>query len=87
MPACCCIVGGKRLSRIVPRLPEGAGVVTGQGDVAWVVTEYGAVDLAGLPFGKRAEKLVQIAHPDFRDELEREAIKDGFRLKRRYGGG
>jgi len=78
---------GKRLSRIVPRLPEGAGVVTGQGDVAWVVTEYGAVNLAGLPFGKRAEKLVQIAHPDFREELEREALKDGFRLKRRYGGG
>ncbi len=77
-------IGGKRVSRIVTRLPEGAGVVTGQGDVHWVVTEYGAVNLAGMPFGQRAEKLIQIAHPEFREQLERQAIEDGFRLRKRY---
>jgi acetyl-CoA hydrolase len=77
-------VAGERVSKIVPRLPEGAGVVTGQGDVHWVVTEYGAVNLAALPFGQRAEKLIQIAHPDFRGELERQAIADGFKLRCRY---
>lgn len=78
------MIDGQRVSRIVPRLPEGAGVVTGQGDVHWVVTEYGAVNLAGLPFGKRAEKLIQIAHPEFREALERSARADGFKLHHRY---
>ncbi len=78
------MIDGQRVSRIVPRLPEGAGVVTGQGDVHWVVTEYGAVNLAGLPFGKRAEKLIQIAHPDFRAALEKSARADGFKLHHRY---
>jgi len=77
-------IGDERVSKIVPRLPEGAGVVTGQGDVHWVVTEYGAVNLAGLPFGKRAEKLIQVAHPEFREELERSAVADGFKIHHRY---
>ena len=80
-------VDKRRVSKIVARLPEGAGVVTGQGDVQWVVTEYGAVNLAGLPFGKRAEKLIEIAHPEFRGGLEEEALRDGFKLERRYGMG
>ncbi len=78
------MIDGQRVSRIVARLPEGAGVVTGQGDVHWVVTEYGAVNLAGLPFGKRAEKLIQIAHPEFREFLEAGARADGFKLNHRY---
>jgi 4-hydroxybutyrate CoA-transferase len=78
------MLDGERVSKIVPRLPIGAGVVTGQGDVHWVVTEYGAVNLYGAPFGKRAEKLIQIAHPDFREELEKQAQADGFKLQRRY---
>ncbi len=78
------VVAGKKVSKIVDRLPVGAGVVTGQGDVHWVVTEYGAVNLAALPFGKRAEKLIQIAHPDFRAQLEKQALEDGFELSSRY---
>jgi len=57
------------VSRIVPCLAEGAGVVTSRADVHWVVTEYGAVNLYGRPLHDRAKKLMSIAHPDVRDEL------------------
>jgi len=60
---------GGKLSRIVPALKEGAGVVTTRGHVHWLVTEYGAVDLHGLTLRQRAEALISIAHPDFRSEL------------------
>ncbi|HHO53262.1 MAG TPA: 4-hydroxybutyrate CoA-transferase, partial [Deltaproteobacteria bacterium] len=61
---------GGTVSRIVPRLAPGAGVVTSRADVHWVVTEHGAVDLFGKTLRQRAEALVSIAHPDFHDELE-----------------
>ena len=57
------------LSRIVPTLKPGAGVVTTRGHVHWVVTEHGAVNLHGLSLRERAEALVSVAHPDFRPEL------------------
>jgi acetyl-CoA hydrolase len=57
------------LSRIVPVLEPGAGVTTSRNDVHYVVTEYGVVNLYGLSVKKRAEALISIAHPDFRDEL------------------
>ena len=60
------------VSRIVPSLKPGAGVVTTRGHVHWVVTEYGAVNLFGLSLRQRAEALISIAHPDFRAELRRE---------------
>jgi len=60
------------LSRLVPRLKNGAGVVTTRGHVHWVVTEYGAVNLWGMTLRQRAEALISIAHPDFRAELRRE---------------
>ncbi len=60
------------VSRIVPALKPGAGVVTTRGHVHWVVTEYGAVNLHGLTLRERAEALLSIAHPDFRAELARE---------------
>jgi len=63
------------VSRIVPSLKPGAGVVTTRGHVHWVVTEYGAVNLHGLSLRERAEALISIAHPDFRMQL-REEIKD-----------
>lgn len=66
---------GGTLSRIVPSLKPGAGVVTTRGHVHWVVTEYGAVNLHGLSLRERAEALISIAHPDFRAELRQE-IKD-----------
>lgn len=57
------------ISRIVPRLREGAGVVTTRGDVHYVVTEYGVASLHGKSVRERATQLINIAHPDFRDEL------------------
>lgn len=57
------------VSRIVPELYPGAGVVTTRGHVHWVVTEYGAVNLHGLTLRERGAALVSIAHPDFRQEL------------------
>lgn len=61
-----------QVSRIVPALKPGAGVVTTRGHVHWVATEYGAVDLHGMTLRERGEALVSIAHPSFRAELRRE---------------
>lgn len=62
---------GGKISRIVPELLPGAGVVTTRGHVHWVVTEYGAVNLHGMTLRERGEALISIAHPDFRAELAR----------------
>lgn len=59
------------LSRIVPHLEEGAGVTTSRGDVHWVVTEYGAVDLHGMNVRERVNALISISHPKFHDEIEK----------------
>jgi acetyl-CoA hydrolase len=59
------------LSRIVPHLDEGAGVTTSRGDVYFVVTEYGVVDLHGMNVRERVHALISIAHPKFKEELER----------------
>ena len=56
---------GGTVSRIVPALKPGAGVVTTRGHVHWVVTEYGAVNLFGLTLRQRAEALIAIAAPGF----------------------
>ena len=68
-------ITNKGLSRIVPNLKLGAGVVTTRGHIHWVVTEYGAVDLFGMNMEQRAKALINIAHPDFREELERSCFK------------
>jgi acyl-CoA hydrolase len=57
------------VSRVVPRLAHGAGVLTGRGDVHYVVTEFGVAYLHGKTIRQRSEALIQIAHPKFRDEL------------------
>ena len=57
------------VSRIVPRLADGAGVLTTRADVHYVVTEYGIAYLHGRTIRQRAESLIQVAHPKFRDEL------------------
>jgi 4-hydroxybutyrate CoA-transferase len=62
---------GGTVSRIVPALKAGAGVVTTRGHVHWVVTEYGAANLFGRSLRQRAEALIGIAHPDVRGELRR----------------
>ncbi|MBL7115549.1 MAG: GNAT family N-acetyltransferase [Kiritimatiellae bacterium] len=63
------------VSRIVTRLSPGAGVVTTRGDVHYVVSEYGVAYLHGKSVQERAMALISIAHPDFRDELMKEAIE------------
>ncbi|NTW68451.1 MAG: acetyl-CoA hydrolase/transferase family protein [Chlorobiaceae bacterium] len=60
-------------SRIVPQLKPGAGVVTTRAHVQYVVTEYGIVNLHGKNLRQRAEALASIAHPDFREEISRQA--------------
>jgi len=57
------------VSRIVPHPDEGTGVVTSRGDVQYVVTEFGVATLRGRSIRERALELIQIAHPDFRQEL------------------
>ncbi|MBO9633331.1 MAG: acetyl-CoA hydrolase/transferase family protein [Chitinophagaceae bacterium] len=59
----------KGVSRIVPFLKEGAGVVTTRGHVHWVVTEYGIADLFGKNMQQRAKLLTDLAHPDHREML------------------
>ncbi len=61
------------ISRIVPFLKQGAGVVTSRGDVHYVVTEYGTAYLHGKNIRERAMALMQIAHPKFRPWLLSEA--------------
>jgi acetyl-CoA hydrolase len=61
------------VSRIVSELKPGAGVVTTRGDVQFVVTEYGIADLFGHSIRERAQALIQIAHPQFRERLQEEA--------------
>jgi len=65
------------VSRIVPQLKCGAGVVTTRADVHWVVTEHGAVNLFGKTLHARRELLASIAHPDFRDALLRDEAIPG----------
>ncbi len=65
--------GGKRQSRIVTTLTPGNIVTTPRTDTMYVVTEYGLVNLKGLSIPERARALVGIAHPDFREALDREA--------------
>jgi acyl-CoA hydrolase len=57
------------VSRICPMLDPGAGVVTSRGLIRYVVTEYGVAYLHGKTIRERAEALIQIAHPKFRDQL------------------
>ena len=61
------------VSRIVPRLGAGAAVTTPRYLADWVVTEFGAARLWGLGTRARAAALVAVAHPRFREELERSA--------------
>jgi 4-hydroxybutyrate CoA-transferase len=66
------------LSRIVPQLKPGSGVVTSRGDVHYVVTEYGIASLYGKSVRERVRALIAIAAPQFREELERYAKQNNY---------
>ncbi|HMN05908.1 MAG TPA: acetyl-CoA hydrolase/transferase C-terminal domain-containing protein [Flavobacteriales bacterium] len=73
-----CSTTGKGLSKIVPMLRPGAGVVTTRAHVHWVVTEHGVAYLYGRNLEQRAKALIAIAAPEHREELER-AYRERFR--------
>jgi 4-hydroxybutyrate CoA-transferase len=64
-----------KISRIVPLITEGSAVTTSRNDVHYVVTEYGIADLKGKTLKERAMALIEIAHPDFKEELMEEFKK------------
>ena len=64
---------GGQISRIVPMLKQGAGVVTTRNHVHYIVTEYGVASLYGKTIRQRAQALINVAAPQFRDELTRAA--------------
>lgn len=76
--ACLATARDGEVSRIVPTLYEGSGVVTTRNDVHWVVTEFGIASLHGKTLRQRAQSLIRIAHPKFRDELTCAAKKMGY---------
>jgi acyl-CoA hydrolase len=63
----------KRISKIVPTLTPGAAVSLSRNDVDFVVTEYGVAALRGTPVRERVKRLIKIAHPEFREDLELQA--------------
>lgn len=75
---------GKLRSRIAPVLPAGEIVTAPRSQIHQLVTEWGSVNLAGRSMKERCERIISIAHPDFRDFLSREAEKLG--LLRRSAG-
>lgn len=68
----------EEVSKIVPQLKSGAAVSLSRNDVDWLVTEYGAVNLRGTALSERAERIISVAHPKFREELTMQAQELGI---------
>lgn len=68
-----------KVSRIMPTLDRGAAVTTSRNDVDYIVTEYGVAALRGKTVRERMESLIQIAHPDFREQIRDEVQKLYYR--------
>lgn len=66
---------GGQISKIVTELPQGSKVTLGRSDIDMVVSEYGVACLKGRTIKERVEAMINIAHPDFRDDLRKEAEK------------
>jgi acyl-CoA hydrolase len=76
-------ITSKGETRIVPWLKQGAGVVTTRAHVHYVVTEFGIAHLYGKNLTQRARALINIAHPDHREQLEKHAF-ERFKAMPRY---
>lgn len=68
----------KEVSKIVPQLTPGAAVTLSRNDVDRVVTEYGVAELRGTSIRDRVARLIEIAHPRFREELWEQAVTVGI---------
>ena len=77
MPSVTVKKDGSKISKIVPFIDHGAAVTTSRYDADYVVTEYGIAKLKGTNLKDRARQLINIAHPDFREELK-EQFKERF---------
>jgi acetyl-CoA hydrolase len=73
LPSTATMKDGTQVSKIAALLKQGAGVVTTRNHVRFIVTEYGVADLYGKTIRQRAQALIRIANPVFRDELEKQA--------------
>ena len=71
------------VSKIVPQLTPGAAVSLSRNDVDRVVTEYGVAELRGTSIRDRVARLIEIAHPRFREELWEQAVETGILGRRR----
>ncbi len=75
LPSTATLKDGTKVSRIVPYLQPGSGVVITRGDIHYVVTEWGIAYLYGKSIRERVLEMINIAHPDFREELLQHAKK------------
>ena len=75
LPSTATLKDGKKVSRIVPFLQPGSGVVVTRGDVHFVATEWGIAYLYGKSVRERVLEMINIAHPDFREDLLKHAKK------------
>jgi 4-hydroxybutyrate CoA-transferase len=75
LPSTTTLRDGTVIGKIVPMLKQGAGVVTTRNHVRFIVTEYGVADLYGKTIRQRAQALIKVADPQFRDELTKKAVE------------
>ncbi|HNK64663.1 MAG TPA: acetyl-CoA hydrolase/transferase C-terminal domain-containing protein, partial [Anaerolineales bacterium] len=73
LPSTAIMKDGTPVSKITTMLKQGAGVVTTRNHIRFVVTEFGIADLYGKTIRQRAQALIKVAHPQFREDLERQA--------------
>jgi acyl-CoA hydrolase len=76
--ACRSTARGGKISTIVSMLPAGTAVTLHRSNTDLIVTEYGIASLRGKTIPERAMELIKIAHPDFREQLLKEATEIGF---------
>jgi acyl-CoA hydrolase len=78
LPSTTTLKDGTVISNIVSQFPKGTRITTPEHVTDWVITEFGAVQLKALSLDERAHSLIKIAHPDFRESLEREMHDAGI---------